>query len=50
MRKLWRVFIKVLYTRPICPVDKKWCAHYDSMCCTFDSTCLVLQDHNIKGE
>jgi hypothetical protein len=36
---------KICYTRPQCPVDKKWCAQYDGMCCTMSRDCPVLKDH-----
>lgn len=35
---------KIWYTRPQCPVDKKWCAHYDGMYCTMSRDCPVLKD------
>ena len=37
-----KIFKKILFTRPMCPVDKKWCAHYDGMFCTMDNSCKAL--------
>ena len=43
MDRLIRAIKKLWYTRPMCPVDKKWCAHYDGMCCTMDDSCPMLK-------
>ena len=41
-----KIIKKILRTRPMCPVDKKWCAHYDGMFCTMDISCRVLDYRN----
>lgn len=41
--KIIRAVKRMCYTRPMCPVDKKWCAHYDGMGCTMDSSCPILK-------
>lgn len=41
--KVIRAIKKICYTRPVCPVDKKWCAHYDGIGCTMDSNCLMFK-------
>ena len=41
-----KIIKKILRTRPMCPVDKKWCAHYDGMFCTMDTSCRVLDYKN----
>ena len=43
MNKLIIAIKKLWYTRPMCPVDKKWCAHYDGACCTMDDSCPMLK-------
>lgn len=43
-----KIIKKILRTRPTCPVDKKWCAHYDGMFCTMDIRCRVLDCKNKK--
>ena len=48
IKSILRAITKVLNTRPQCPVDKKWCAHYDGIYCTFDSSCKVLNTHISK--
>ena len=44
-----KIIKKILWTRPKCPVDNKWCAHYDGMFCTMDINCKVL-DYKNKQE
>lgn len=46
MKSFIRILKKIIYTRPLCPVDKKFCAHYDGMGCTFDNSCPVLKELN----
>ena len=41
-----KIIKKILWTRPKCPVDNKWCAHYDGMFCTMDINCKVLDYKN----
>ena len=43
MDKLIKAIKKLWYTRPMCPVDKKWCAHYDGVYCTMDGSCLMFK-------
>lgn len=45
-KNILRAIIKISHTEPKCPVDKKWCAHYDGIYCTFDSSCKVLSSHS----
>ena len=43
IKQIIRIIKKIWYTRPQCPVDKKWCAHYDGMYCTMNRNCPVLR-------
>ena len=42
IKSILKIIKKILWTKPMCPVDKKWCAHYDGMYCTMDISCRVL--------
>lgn len=44
MYKLIKAIKKIWHTRPMCPVDKKWCAHYDGTGCTMDVICPMFKE------
>ena len=47
IKQIIKAIKKIWCTRPQCPVDKKWCAHYDGMYCTMDKNCLALKTDNV---
>ena len=43
IKQIIKAIKKIWCTRPQCPVDKKWCAHYDGMYCTMNKNCPELR-------
>ena len=47
IKQIVKVIKKIWYTRPQCPVNKKWCAHYDGIYCTMDKNCSELKTDDV---
>ena len=47
IKQIVKAIKKIWYTRPQCPVDKKWCAQYDGLCCTMNIDCPVLKTYHV---
>ena len=47
IKQIIRTIKKIWYTRPQCPVDKKWCVHYDGMYCTMNKNCPALKTDDV---